>query len=174
VKASRTRAIRVAVVDTLLNTVIGARIWPGMVRARLLRLAGVRVSRRSGKVESHVNIRAGRRDLTIGPGSFVNSDCLFVVRAPVTIGSNVALGNRVTLTTTTHEIGTSAKRAGRLIGKPIVVEDGCWLGTGVTVLPGVRIGRGCVIAAGALVTSDCAPDGLYAGVPARRVRDLDD
>jgi maltose O-acetyltransferase len=40
------------------------------------------------------------------------------------------------------------------------------------VLPGVTIGAGCAVAAGAVVTADCEPDGLYAGVPARRVRDL--
>jgi maltose O-acetyltransferase len=55
----------------------------------------------------------------------------------------------------------------------VSVGNGSWLGTGVTVLPGVTIGEGCVIAAGAVVTADCAPDGLYAGVPARRIRDLD-
>jgi maltose O-acetyltransferase len=41
------------------------------------------------------------------------------------------------------------------------------------VLPGVTVGDGCVIAAGAVVNADCQPDGLYAGVPARRVRDLE-
>lgn len=54
------------------------------------------------------------------------------------------------------------------------MEDGCWLGGNVTVLPGVTIGRGCVIAAGAVVTKSCDPNGLYAGVPARRIRDLDE
>ncbi|WP_408003863.1 LbetaH domain-containing protein [Puerhibacterium puerhi] len=39
-------------------------------------------------------------------------------------------------------------------------------------MPGVTIGRGCIIAAGSVVTSDCQPDGLYAGVPAARKKDL--
>jgi maltose O-acetyltransferase len=92
--------------------------------------------------------------------------------APVSIGSNVFLAHDVALLTNTHEMGPSAQRAARTIGEPIVIEDGCWLGARVTVLPGVTIGRGCVIAAGALVTADCEADGLYLGIPARRVRTL--
>lgn len=53
------------------------------------------------------------------------------------------------------------------------VGDGCWIGANATILPGVTVAPGCVIAAGAVVTKDTEPDGLYAGVPARRVRDLD-
>ena len=56
--------------------------------------------------------------------------------------------------------------------EPIRVEAGSWLGAGVLVLPGVTIGHGSVIAAGAVVTKSTCADGLYAGVPARRVRDL--
>lgn len=41
------------------------------------------------------------------------------------------------------------------------------------LLPGVTVGKGCVVAAGAVVAADCAPNGLYGGVPARRIKDLD-
>ncbi|WP_372495087.1 acyltransferase [Nocardioides pinisoli] len=52
--------------------------------------------------------------------------------------------------------------------------NGAWIGAAVTVLPGVTIGPGCVVAAGSVVTADCQANGLYAGVPARRIRDLPD
>ena len=52
------------------------------------------------------------------------------------------------------------------------IEDGVWIGARSVVLPGVRVGEGCVIAAGAVVAADCAPFGMYGGVPARRLRDL--
>jgi maltose O-acetyltransferase len=47
-----------------------------------------------------------------------------------------------------------------------------WMGARVTVLPGVTVGDGCVIAAGAVVTKDCEPGGVYAGLPARRIRSV--
>jgi len=55
---------------------------------------------------------------------------------------------------------------------PIIVEDDVWLATRVTILKGVRIGRGSVVAAGAVVTKDVAPYTLVGGVPARLIRSL--
>lgn len=56
-------------------------------------------------------------------------------------------------------------------GADIVVEDDCWIGAGVVVLQGVRIGRGAVVAAGSVVTSDIPPYCIAGGVPARKLRD---
>ncbi|WP_247602466.1 DapH/DapD/GlmU-related protein [Gordonia rubripertincta] len=56
--------------------------------------------------------------------------------------------------------------------RPIVVGDYCWIGAGAIILPGVVVGEGCIISAGAVVIRDCEPNGLYAGVPAIRKRDL--
>lgn len=66
-----------------------------------------------------------------------------------------------------HEIGGSDYRAGIRNDHPVRIGSGCWIGANVTVLPGVNIGNGCVIAAGSVVAMDCEPDCLYAGVPAR-------
>ena len=98
--------------------------------------------------------------------------CRFEEYAPIVIGDGVEFGPEVALLTASHEIGGPGHRAGTPYVSPVRIGDGCWLGARVTVLPGVTIGRGCLVAAGAVVASDCAPDGLYAGVPARRVRDL--
>ena len=76
------------------------------------------------------------------------------------------------LTTSHHEIGPPERRSGTARPRSIVIERGVWLGARVLVLPGVTVGPGCVIAAGAVVNRDCAPHGLYAGVPARRIREL--
>ena len=84
--------------------------------------------------------------VVMGTNCFVNKETL--VGAHTTLGNNVFLGPRVTIFADTHEIGSAAPRA-------------------------VTIGEGCVIAAGAVVVHDCAPHGVYAGVPARRIRDLD-
>lgn len=108
--------------------------------------------------------------MIIGDYSWVNAGA-FIENGTV-IGHRVAIGPSVTICTVTHQIGPEKARAGQNVNLPVVIGDGCWLGASVTVLPGVTIGTGCVIAAGSLVRQDCAPNGLYAGVPARRVRDL--
>jgi maltose O-acetyltransferase len=113
-------------------------------------------------------------DVAIGRGSFVNTMCLFDAWAPITLGNRVAVGMGVLFATSTHKLGPSGARAGPLDVAPITVGDGVWIGARAVLLPGVSVGSGCVIAAGAVVTEDCAPDGLYAGVPARRIRDLDE
>ncbi len=90
----------------------------------------------------------------------------------ITIGNNVAVGMGTKFITNSHVIGDSEKRAGDGTVGDIVVEDGVWIGANVTVLQGVRIGKGGVIAAGAVVTKDTLPNCLYGGVPARLIKEL--
>lgn len=79
----------------------------------------------------------------------------------------------VSLITHTHEIGDSHRRASpKTIYKSIRIEEGCWLGANVIVLPGVTIGKGTIIAAGAVVIRDCEPNSLYAGVLAKLIKRL--
>ena len=84
----------------------------------------------------------------------------------------MAIGHHSVLITSSHELGGPARRAGSLKTAPVVIEDGCWLGAGVTVLPGVTIHRGAVIAAGAVVAADVPPNTLAGGVPARLIKTL--
>ncbi|WP_081357668.1 acyltransferase [Neomoorella thermoacetica] len=78
----------------------------------------------------------------------------------------------VMICTSTHVIGEKNKRAGESKNLPVIIGDGCWIGTRAVILPGVKIGEGCIIAAGAVVTKDCESNGLYAGVPAKRIKNL--
>jgi maltose O-acetyltransferase len=110
--------------------------------------------------------------LTIGDGCFLNRGCLLDASADIVLEDNVYLSYGVSLLTSTHQIGTSEHRASVVECRPIRVGRGSWLGAHVTVLPGVKIAPGCVIAASATVVADTEPDGLYVGTPASRVRDL--
>lgn len=110
-------------------------------------------------------------DLILGPGCFINQEA-FIDRGPVTLGRNVYIGPRAVLITAKHGVGGPDQRAGDGGPAPIHVGSGTWIGANATILPGVTIGPGCMIAAGAVVTKDCGADGLYAGVPARRIKDL--
>lgn len=111
--------------------------------------------------------------LTIGAGSFINLETLIDVHAEVTIGERVAIGQRVMIITDTHELGGPLARAENRVAAPIVIGDGCWIGAGATILPGVTIGESTVIAAGAVVTHDIPANVIAAGVPAKPIRELD-
>lgn len=110
------------------------------------------------------------KSISIGSNSFVNRRCFFDVTT--NIGDNCDIGFEVMFCSSTHEIGSFVRRAGTPVGKPITVENGCWIGARSIILPGVTIGQGCIIAAGSVVTKDCEPNGLYGGVPARRIKEL--
>lgn len=112
--------------------------------------------------------------LTIGQNCYLNVDSLFDLSAPITIGNHVAIGHQAMLMTNTHHMGSSARRAGALIAHPITVEDGAWLGARCIILPGVTIGAGAIVAAGAVVTKDVAPNTIVGGVPAKLIKHLDE
>ncbi|MDQ1288440.1 MAG: maltose O-acetyltransferase [Actinomycetota bacterium] len=152
------------------RALIASRFLPSRVRARLYRCTGLVVDH-GARIMPGVTFRPGL--VRIGARVFVNQDCVIDPGpASVTIEDGVALGPRVMLLAASHEPGTPVMRAGAVTGAPIVVGEGSWIGAGAVVLAGVCIGRGCVIGAGAVVVRDTDPDGVYAGVPARRIRDL--
>ena len=141
------------------------------------RLARFLIYRSAGLVVSTPNIFpgcrfSGPRKITIGPGSFVNSGCWFEASAPIHIGRQCLIAMQVLITTSTHDVGLDGLVTRDSSCAPVTIGDRCWLGARCVVLPGVTIGDGVVVAAGAIVTEDCAPHGLYAGAPATRIRDL--
>ncbi len=154
--------------DLIVNVVLASWLVPRLVRSIVLRAIGVNIA--TNLIYPGCKLRT--KMLSVGHKSLINTCVQFENNAPIEIGTSVGVGMCVMFITSTHEIGPSACRTGPLRFEPIRVEDGCWIGSGATVLPGVTIGRGCIVAAGSVVTGDCAPDGFYAGVPARRIRDL--
>jgi len=150
----------------LVNSFASKMFVPKIVRSVLYRISGMDIKSNS--------IMPGNffmwKSISIGSKTFVNRRCFFDITT--TIGDNCAIGYEVMFCSSTHEIGSSKRRAGKSIGDPIKVENGCWIGARSIILPGVTIGEGSIIAAGSVVTKDCEPNSLYAGVPARKVRDL--
>jgi maltose O-acetyltransferase len=154
-----------------LNALVGSPIVHSRIRRVLLLVSGMNA--RDLRMFSGVRW-AGSTDVTFGDSVFVNTGVLFDACAPISIGRKVHLGHDVRLLTATHRLGPASSRAAGVAFAPIRVGDGAWIGAAVTVLSGVTIGEGCVVAAGAVVVRDCEPNGLYGGIPARRLRDLDD
>lgn len=120
--------------------------------------------------------------VSIGAGTFINTGCVLLDSAPITIGARVLIAPRVQLLTIDHPVEAAERWIGdrpghvgapyRTRAAPVVIEDDVWLGAGCIVLPGVRVGRGATVAAGAVVTRDVPPATLVAGVPATVRRTL--
>ena len=108
------------------------------------------------------------RNIHIGKNVFINAGCKFQDQGGIYIEDGVLIGHNAVLATINH-MEDPEKRAG-MIFQPIHIEKKVWLGANVTVLPGVTIGEGSVIAAGAVVTKDVPPYAVVAGVPAKVIK----
>ncbi len=149
---------------------VGSRVRPLVLRA-----AGFRIGR--GTVMWGTPIITGSGDiyrrLTVGQECWFNVGVFINLGAEVSIGDRVALGHQVMILTDTHPIGLPERRAGPLFARPVRIGDGAWLGARALILPGVEIGAGAVVAAGAVVTKDVPPNVLVGGVPAKVLRQLE-
>ena len=90
--------------------------------------------------------------------------------AEIRIGARVMLGPRVTIATAGHPLDPALRSTAAQFSAVVTIEDEVWVGANATVLPGVTIGRGSVVAAGAVVTRSVPPMRVVGGVPARVVR----
>ncbi|WP_235916264.1 acyltransferase [Antrihabitans cavernicola] len=143
---------------------------PSSRRRQVLKAAGVR-STAPSLIHRGVVVQ-GLGELTLGPGVFINYGCYFDTVADITVGARVFIADHVRVLTSSHELGTAEQRASTLKSEPVEIGAGSWIGSGVVIMPGVTIGAGTVIAANSLVTSDCKPDSLYVGSPAKFRREL--
>ena len=140
-----------------------------IIRPAILRAAGLSIGH---KPWLGGGIRLVGTNMTIGDNVGIGPHCLIELSAKVTIESRVNIGFGVTFITGHHEIGPESIRLGPLVGRPITVQAGAWIGAKSTILPGVTIGPGAVISAGSLVARDVEANTLVAGVPARFIRRL--
>ena len=151
------------------NSIGGSALTPRPVRMLVYRAAGIK-TQTLGIFNGCTIVGSG--PLTIGEKTFINAGCYFEAVAPISIGADTAIGMQAMFVTSAHPIDENGRFSTEAQPKPVVVGNNCWIGARAMVLPGVTIGDGVVVAAGAVVARDCEPRGLYAGVPARRIRDL--
>jgi maltose O-acetyltransferase len=145
------------------------------LRMRLLRLIGVPIGDNTivcGRI-GIAGSRHAQRKLRIGASCMINDGCRFDTGSPIRIGDRVFMGHDTTVLTTTHDIGSHEQRCYGVRSEPVSIGDGTWVGTGALILPGVDVGAGCVIAAGAVVTDSVPDDTVVGGVPAKVLRRLD-
>jgi acetyltransferase-like isoleucine patch superfamily enzyme len=153
--------------DYALNHVVN-RIPLVGVRMRAYAALGVRFDEVStANIALGVQMWIGQR-LTMGARSTIGQRCYIDARGGVRVESDVSISREAALLTATHlpddpQFGTELA--------PVHLERHCWIGVRALVLPGVRVGEGAIVGAGAVVTSDVEPYAIVAGVPARKVRE---
>lgn len=122
-------------------------------------------------------------NIHIGNNVSINMNCTFVDCNKIEIGNNVLIASNVQLYTAAHPVELSERLTPdwnpeseeyfcRTYALPIRIGNGCWLGGGVIVLPGVTIGDGSVIGAGSVVTRDIPANSLAVGNPCRIIRSI--
>jgi acetyltransferase-like isoleucine patch superfamily enzyme len=114
-----------------------------------------------------------KRLMVIGDHSWIGQQCFFHSAGGLRIGKAVGVGPKVTILSSQHQ---AMDRNIPIYFSPlefseVVLEDGCDIGAGVIILPGVRVGEGAIVGAGAVVTRDVPDYEIWAGVPARKIRE---
>jgi acetyltransferase-like isoleucine patch superfamily enzyme len=105
-------------------------------------------------------------NISIGNNSCINRRCYLDGRSGIRIGANVNISPEAYLLSLTHDLQDPRFST---VGKEVVIHDHAWLGARAMVMPGVTIGEGAVVGAGAVVTKDVPPYTIVAGVPARKI-----
>lgn len=142
---------------------VGLRMW-------IYRCLGARIGKHA-IVHFRTEIREPNH-LTIGRGSIIGDNALLDARNGLTLGNNVNLSSNVSIYTLQHdhrdpEFGCYENQPEKKLS--VEVDDRAWIGSNVTVLPGVHIGEGAICCAGCVVTKDVEPYAIVAGIPARKV-----
>lgn len=107
----------------------------------------------------------GSKNIIINNNVVINKHVLLDGRGgTLYIGNNVDIAQETNIWTLTHDINDDNHST---IGKPVIIEDYCWIGARSTILPGVRIGNGAIVGTCAVVTKDVPPMAVVAGNPAK-------
>lgn len=112
------------------------------------------------------------KNIQLGKNVFVNMNCYFMDGAKITIGDNVFIGPSCGFYTANHPLDYTSRNKGLEKALPITIGNNVWIGANVSIMPGITIGDGCVIAAGSVVTKNMDQNSLVAGVPAHVIKKI--
>lgn len=127
---------------------------------------------RQSVIESYCCINNAVGDVVIGDHTRIGIHNTII--GPVCIGNHVNLAQGITVTALNHNFEDVTRRIDEqgISTKPVIIGDDVWIGANAVVLPGVTIGRHCVVAAGAVVTKDVPDHSVVGGVPAKILKTL--
>ena len=143
--------------------------WVGHIPLHIIRLlvyqlAGVKIGRGS---RIHMGAKFfNPSGITIGDDTIIGDHCFLDGRAPLKIGNHIAIASQVLIYNSEHNIHSPNFEATE---EPVTIDDYVFVGARATILPGIKIGKGAVVAAGAVVTKDVPPMIMVGGVPAKKI-----
>jgi len=126
------------------------------------RLSGIKIGKGS-TIHMWANF-FNPKGIEIGEDTIIGDHCFLDGRAPIKIGNHVDIASQVLIYNSKHDINDPEFKA---VEAPVEIEDYVFIGPRAIIMPGKKIGRGAVVAAGAIVTHDVPPGKIVAGVPAR-------
>lgn len=136
------------------------------VRKFFYRISGVKIGRGSTiHIGANFFYPAG---ITIGEDTVIGDHVFLDGRAPLKIGNHVAIASQVLIYNAQHNVEDPHFTA---VEAPVVIDDYVFIGPRAIILPGIKIGRGAIVAAGAVVTKDVSPFSIVGGVPAKLIRE---
>lgn len=124
-------------------------------------------------VEPPLHVMYGKT-VHFGAQVYANVGLTLVDDVRITVGDRVMFAPHVTIATTGHPIHPRLRQDFSQFSAPVTIGDDVWVGSGAQIMPGVSIGRGSVIAAGAIVTAHVPEMVVVAGTPARVIREITD
>ena len=110
------------------------------------------------------------KNIKVGRNVFINSGCCFQDQGGIEIGDGTLIGHQVVIATLNHD--PDPEKRGDMFPRPVKIGAKVWIGSHATLLPGVTVGEGAIVAAGAVVTRDVPPRSVVAGVPARVIKSI--
>jgi acetyltransferase-like isoleucine patch superfamily enzyme len=141
---------------------------PQEVRNILSKITGSKIDN-SVQVLTLFNIDFGA-NIRLGKGVFINKSCMFVDLGGIKLEDNILIGPDVKILSVNHPLDPKTRRG--VILKRIKIKRNAWIGAGVTICPEVTIGENSVIGAGSVVTKDVPNNTVYAGVPAKFIKNI--
>lgn len=125
-------------------------------------------------IEPPLHANWGGKNVHFGNGVYANFNLTLVDDCDIFVGDNVMFAPNVTITTGTHPIHPILRSKKAQYNLPVHIGNNVWIGAGVTILPGVKIGDNTVIGAGSVVTKDIPANVVAIGSPCKVFRDINE
>jgi len=124
------------------------------------------------KLGQNLNLTGNLKNLNIGEGTTINGYANFrFSKGKISIGKNCLLARNITIITQAYKLDERKEITSKdMFNKDVVIGDGVWIGSNVTIMPGVKIGDYSVIGAGSILTKEVAKYEIWAGNPAKKIR----